>query len=172
MTTTKQSVDGEGGVCLREEVQKFLYAEAELLDKWSLEEWLALFCDDCEYLVPSLDLEQGEGADVALFLVADDHQRLASRVHQLLGRSAWVENPRSRTRRLVTNVQAVEEDGIIRASANFAVWRFRGDVRDTFVGSYEFVLVRATDSSFRIQRRVATLDSEYLRPEGKLSIIL
>lgn len=56
-------------------------------------------------------------------------------------------------------------------SANFAVHRFRGDRSDTFVGHYEYVLVRR-EGALRIQERRAILDHHALRPHGKLSIIL
>ena len=34
------------------EVQAFLYREARLLDEGLLEEWLSLFTDDGEYIMP------------------------------------------------------------------------------------------------------------------------
>ena len=37
---------------LREELEAFVYAEAELLDDGRYEDWLALFADDGIYWVP------------------------------------------------------------------------------------------------------------------------
>ena len=59
----------------------------------------------------------------------------------------------------------------IEATANFAVYRFREDVAETFVGRYEYTLVRRPDG-LKIQIRKAILDLDALRPHGKLSIIL
>ncbi len=44
----------------RAEVEEFLYREAELLDDWNLDEWIALFTEDARYYVPCNDAPQGE----------------------------------------------------------------------------------------------------------------
>ena len=164
MTTTVQGIT-------RAEVEEFLYEEAALLDAWHLREWLDLLTDDATYEVPSTDAPDGDPR-TSLFLVADDHERIRSRVTQLLGKTAWAENPRSRTRRLITNVRILGADGdTIRITANFAVYRMRAEQVDTYVGRYEHTLVRR-DGGLRIRHRRAILDLEALRPHGKISIIL
>jgi hypothetical protein len=60
-----------GLIGLRFELEEFLYHEANLLDRWQLEEWLALFSDRGRWLVPSTDLPDGDPAR-DLFLVHDD----------------------------------------------------------------------------------------------------
>src|SRR5207247_5987326 len=98
--------------------------------------------EDSRYLVPPLDAPDADHRDT-LFLIADDRRSLASRVRQLLSGTTWAENPRSRTRRLVTNVRLLEiADGAARATANFAVWRFQHDQTDVYVGRYPHLLVR------------------------------
>jgi p-cumate 2,3-dioxygenase subunit beta len=153
------------------EIEQFLYAEAALLDEWRLEEWLALMAPDVRYLVPPLDARDADDRDT-LFLVADDRRTLASRVRQLLSGTTWAENPRSRTRRLVTNVRLLDADEReVRITANFAVWRFQHEQTDVYVGHYVDVLVRGTPGLLFRERR-AVLDLETLRPHGKLSFIL
>ena len=155
----------------RHEVEEFLIHEAALLDEWRLQEWLALVAEDGRYLVPSLDAP-GSDHRSALFLIADDRRNLASRVRQLLGGTTWSENPRSRTRRLVTNVRILEAAAdSVTATANFAVWRFQHDATDVYVGRYVDVLVRGPAGLLFRERR-AILDLETLRPHGKLSFIL
>ena len=100
------------------------------------------------------------------------YQQMKSRVHQLLGKSAWAENPPSRTRRLISNVRIRERAGdTIRVTANFVVYRMRFELVDTYVGRYEYTLVWR-DGALKIQHRRAILDLEALRPHGKVSIIL
>src|SRR5690348_8997464 len=153
------------------EIERFLIDEAALLDEWRLEQWLALFAEDGRYLVPSLDQPDSDHR-TALFLIADDRRNLGSRVRQLLGGSTWAENPRSRTRRLVTNFRILEAgpDKVV-ATANFAVWRFQHDATDVYVGRYVNVLVSGPAGLLFRERRVV-LDLETLRPHGKLSFIL
>jgi p-cumate 2,3-dioxygenase subunit beta len=160
------------------EVERFLVDEAALLDEWRLEEWLALFAEDSRYLVPSLDAPDSDHR-TALFLIADDRRNLASRVRQLLGGANWAENPRSRTRRLVTNCRILDQradgssGGSVTATANFAVWRFQHDATDVYVGRYTNVLVRGGGGQgLMFRERRAILDLETLRPHGKLSFIL
>ena len=155
----------------RAQIEDFLYAEAALLDEWRLQEWLELLTEDVTYSVPATDVPEGD-AKSTLFIIADDALRVRSRVRQLLGKSAWAENPRSRTRRLISNVRIRETDGdTIRVTANFAVYRMRMDQVDTYVGRYEYTLVQR-DGRLKIRERKAILDLEALRPHGKVSIIL
>jgi p-cumate 2,3-dioxygenase subunit beta len=152
-------------------IEDFLYEEAALLDEWRLREWLELFTEDATYEVPATDTPDGDPR-TTLALIADDMTRLRSRVEQLLGKSAWAENPRSRTRRLVSNVRLRQVEGdSIRATANFAVYRMRYEQMDTYIGRYEYVLVQR-DGTLKIRARKAILDLEALRPHGKVSIIV
>lgn len=152
-------------------VEHFLYREAELLDEWRLHEWLALFTESGRYLIPATDKPDGDPTK-DLFLVQDDRFLLEQRVNSLLTRSAHAEYPHSRTRRLVTNIQAVEtESGDIEVRANFVVFRARNGVVDTYFGRYLHVLTRVEDD-FRFVTRKSVLDLDALRPHGKVSIIL
>src|SRR6202048_815241 len=105
----------------RQEIEDFLYREAALLDEWRLEEWLEMLTDDAIYQVPSTDAPEGDARNT-LYIIADDALRIRSRVKQLLGKSAWAENPHSRTRRMITNVRVVgveNENILITANLPF-----------------------------------------------------
>jgi len=155
----------------REQIEDFLYDEAALLDEWRLDKWLELLTDDASYYVPSTDMPDSDHR-TTLFLIADDAVRLRSRVKQLLGKSAHAETPRSRTRRLISNVRIRGRDGeTLQVTANFVVYRMRYELVDTYVGRYEYTLVQR-DGTLKIKERKAILDLEALRPHGKVSIIL
>src|SRR5262245_53854066 len=72
----------------RDQVEDFMYLEAELLDEWRLKEWLALFTADASYYVPATDVAPDASPDTSLFYVADDRFRLEQRVERLLKRTA------------------------------------------------------------------------------------
>jgi p-cumate 2,3-dioxygenase beta subunit len=155
----------------RNEVEDLLYREAALLDEWRLEEWLELLTDDAVYQVPPTDVPEGDSRNT-LFIIADDAVRIRSRVKQLLGKSAWAENPHSRTRRMIANVRVLGQDGEnILATANFVVYRMRYESVDTYIGRYDYKLVRE-GTALKIRERRAILDIEALRPHGKISFIL
>ena len=155
----------------RQEVEDLLYKEAALLDEWRLEEWLELLSDDAVYEIPPTDVPEGDARNT-LFIIADDAVRIRSRVKQLLGKSAWAESPHSRTRRMISNVRVLGADGDrILVTANFAVHRMRYESVDTYIGRYDYKLVRV-GNKLKIKERRAILDNEALRPHGKISFIL
>lgn len=157
---------------LRHEVETFLHHEAELLDEWRLQEWLALFTPDCSYLVPSTDVPDGNPDD-HLFFIRDDYFLLSQRVQALLDGTAWAENPKSTTHRMVTNVRPVEHaDGTIVVKANGLVHRSSGPRLDAYPTRYTYHLVRGGAAGFEIRHRRAVLAMEQLRPVGRVSIIL
>jgi p-cumate 2,3-dioxygenase beta subunit len=156
---------------IRTEVEDLLYTEAALLDEWRLDEWLEMLTEDVIYQIPPTDVPEGDSRNT-LFIIADDAVRIRSRVKQLLSKSAWAENPHSRTRRLITNVRVlgIEADNIL-ATANFSVHRMRYESVDTYIGRYEYKLIRI-GQLLKIRERRAILDNEALRPHGKISFIL
>src|SRR5260370_29908580 len=118
----------------RQEVEDLLYREAALLDEWRLEEWLEMLTEDAIYQIPSTDAPEGDARNT-LYIIADDALRIRSRVKQLLGKSAWAENPHSRIRRMITNVRVLGANGeSIVGPANFAVYRMPYETVDTYVG--------------------------------------
>ena len=157
---------------LRFEVEEFLYHEADLLDRWDLEAWLALFAPgECEYSIPPTDRPDADPRQHT-FLVHDDRFLLTQRVKSLLTKTAHAEWPHSRTKRLVANVRASEDGDGVDVTANFAVYRVRYDLMDTYVGTYRHHLVRGDGGQLLFRHRKAVLDLDSLRPQAKVSIIL
>lgn len=158
---------------LRASIEDFLFFEAALLDEWRLDEWLALLADDAVYEVPPNDRPEGDSHDT-LFIIADDIARIRARVKRLNDPDAHAEYPRSRTRRLITNVRVLSDDGkSIEVAANFAVWRYRRNGPEgVYVGHYAYTLRRGGDEGFLIAKRRAVLDSEALGSLGSVSFIL
>jgi p-cumate 2,3-dioxygenase beta subunit len=160
------------GFALRMQVEDFLYAEAELLDEWRLAEWLTLFTEDAVYQVPATDLDDDAQPDDNLFYIADDHARLKERVIRLEKRGAHAEQPRSKTRHLVTNIRVSElPDGDVAARAAFVVYRAKGGLLDAFVGHSRYTL-SPDGPSFRIRAKRCALDMDGLKPQGRISILL
>ena len=154
-----------------QEVEQFLYAEAALLDQWKLDDWVQLFTEDASYVVPTTDLPDGDPRHDLVF-IDDNLIRLQGRVRRLNSRGAHREFPRSRTRRLVTNVRITDTvDGDATVEASFLVYRFKEGNSEPFVGHYLYRLTRREDR-IMIRYRRATLDLESLRDQGAVSIIL
>jgi p-cumate 2,3-dioxygenase subunit beta len=154
----------------RLEAEEFLIEEAAILDDWRLDDWLALFTEDCRYVVPSTDKPEGDPAQ-HLTLVDDDHLRLTWRVNRLKSRHAHREFPWSRTRRLITNVRVLaSSDDALEVTCSVVIHRYRHGQQDHFVGRYLHTLVRTPDG-LRIRHRRAELDLERLSPNGSISMV-
>ena len=156
----------------RAQAEDLLFEEADLLDQWKLEDWLALYTADASYLVPSTDLPPGADPAKALFYIADDRMRLEQRVARLLKKTAHAEQPRSRTRHLVSNVRVAAAVGDeTPVSAAFVTFRTKNAVTDTFMGRLLLRLKRV-DGALRIREKRCELDLDGLRPHGRVSILL
>ena len=128
------------------EINQFLIFEARLLDERRFEEWLDLFAEDATYWMPGRTnpWQSGDVADSItklgeLAVFEDTKATLATRVKRLRTGLAWGEDPPSRTRHLVTNVE-IEPDSntpsILKVRSNFMVYRAQlENDKDIFVGS-------------------------------------
>jgi 3-phenylpropionate/cinnamic acid dioxygenase small subunit len=149
------------------EIQQFLYHEARLLDERRFEEWLELFTDDAVYWMPgrtnswrSSKMEDSiyKPKDLAVF--EDTKSTLATRVERLRTGLAWAEEPPSRTRHLITNIEVEQQKDSpdIRVHSNFLVYRAQLERdKDIFVGTRDDTL-RRTNGSWRIARRTLLLE--------------
>ena len=159
-------------VVTRAEVEDFLYHEAALLDDWKLKEWEALLTDDATYYVPPNDQLDSDHRNT-LFLVADDRERIRQRIIRINDPNCHAEYPRSRTRRMISNVRILGVDGeLVTVAANFVCYRYRRYERiREYVGAYRHILRRSGDS-FRIKERRVLIDAHELGTLGSVSFIL
>ena len=157
---------------LRLQVEELLYLEADLLDRWRLDDWLALYTEDAHYHVPPSDVD-GDTADpdTSLFYIMDDRIRMEQRVIRLSKVGAHSEWPRSKVRHLVSNTRVEREGELIRARSSFVVWRSKDKTSDAFVGHYLHEIV-AREGKLMIAKKTCVLDMEALRPHARISIIL
>lgn len=159
-------------VVTRAQVEDFLYHEAALLDEWKLDEWQALLTDDAGYYVPPNDKLDSDHRST-LFIIADDRERIRQRIIRINDPNCHAEYPKSRTRRMISNVRIESVDGdLVTATANFVCYRFRRNERiREYVGGYRHILKVAGDS-FRIKERRVFIDAHELGSLGSVSFIL
>lgn len=77
---------------------------------------------------------------------------------------AWAEDPPSRTRHLITNIEVEPGDSAseLKVYSNFMVYRNRGETeQEFFVGARQDVL-RHIDGTWKIARRRVILDQNVL----------
>ena len=100
------------GAQLYNQVLEFLYDEAALLDQSRFHDWMALLAEDLSYTAPLRITRQGRERDKTVIRTTqhydEDYASIKGRIERLDTKSAWAEDPPSRTRRFVTNVRVWE----------------------------------------------------------------
>jgi 3-phenylpropionate/cinnamic acid dioxygenase small subunit len=164
------------------EVEQFLYREARLLDTRRFHEWLELFTDDVRYwmasrsnrypksskaisiLDPDRYVEDDVGREDELAILDETKATLAGRVARLDTGMAWAEDPPSRTRHMIANIEVEPGDaeGELRVYSNFIVYRSRAETeQDFYVGARQDVL-RRVEGAWKIAHRKLILDQNVL----------
>jgi 3-phenylpropionate/cinnamic acid dioxygenase small subunit len=162
-------------VLLKQEIEDFLYREADLLDERHYDEWLALLAEDVRYWMPMRrnvkvdDLEREftrEGRDISWFDEGKD--TLTRRVRQIQTGIHWAEEPVSRISHLISNIQLVEVNASatdpveVSVRCRFLVYRNRVETEtDILVGKREDLL-RRVEGEWLIARRKILLDQNVL----------
>ena len=164
------------------QVEQFLYREARLLDSRQFHQWLELFTDDVRYWAPLrsnrypasskaisiLDGSRYEEDELSkegdLAILDETKDSLQRRVDRLDTGMAWAEDPPSRTRHFVANIEVEPgaRDTEIKVYSNFIMYRTRGETEENFyVGSREDILRRVGDE-WKIAYRKIILDQTVL----------
>jgi 3-phenylpropionate/cinnamic acid dioxygenase small subunit len=163
-------------------VERFLYREARLLDEQRFLEWLELFTDDVRYwmvgrtsryptaskAIGFLDQDQHNEEELAqegeLAILDETKETLRARITRLDTGMAWAEDPPSRTRHLITNieVEAGDTTSELKVYSNYLVYRTRGETeQDFYIGRREDIL-RDVNGAWKIAHRKIILDQNVL----------
>ncbi|WP_201305583.1 aromatic-ring-hydroxylating dioxygenase subunit beta [Alcanivorax sp. S71-1-4] len=140
---------------LLQEVTQFIYREARLQDEHAYDDWEALWTDDGVYWIPA----NGDACDPErdMSIVYDNRSRIALRIRQLHTGKRHAQAPRSRLRRVVSNIELLEPAGDeIRVTCNAMV--FESNLRDDTVwASRNEYQLRRVDGALRMVRKTVNL---------------
>jgi 3-phenylpropionate/cinnamic acid dioxygenase small subunit len=161
---------------LKQEIEDFLYQEADLLDQRRFREWLDLLAEDLVYFMPirrnvkfgqhaeKENTRQGEG--ISWF--DEDKWTLGKRVEQVLTGVHYAEEPLSRVTHMVSNVRllnvqpSIEDPQEVSVGCRFLVFQNRVEYEHyTFIGRRTDVLRRHGDS-WLIAKRELILEQNVL----------
>ena len=145
------------------EIETFLVHEARLLDERRYEDWLALFTEDGWYWVP---LEEGQAdPKETVSLMYDDRRLLETRVRRLAQGKLHIQEPKSRTSRIVTNVSIeARDDAGATVRSKFIITEYRRGAQLTYAGTYFHRLVRQGGRLRIAWKRVEIVNSEDALP--------
>src|SRR5262244_2682365 len=111
----------------RDRFRMLIEREARLLDQLAFDEWLAMYAPECIYWVPASPQAGDPRREVAISF--DDRRRMEDRIFRLRTGYAWSQAPKSRTVRLVSNIEvfATRERTARMVRSNFLISEFRVD---------------------------------------------
>ena len=165
---------------LKDEIENFLYHEAELLDERRYTEWLELLADDLVYFMPiRRNVKFGEhaarentqlGRDISWF--DEDKWTLSKRVDQILTGIHWAEEPLSRVSHLIGNVQIVGArpslDAVteVEVKCKFFVYQNRVESEIAMFVGRRNDTIRRIDGTWKLARREILLDQNVLQAKN------
>lgn len=153
----------------KEKLDAFLYCEARLLDSKRYRDWLELLTADFVYWIPaSPDAVDPRSEGAVNF---DDRRRIIDRITLIETNIQWAQVPRSRTCRMISNIEAFPgSTGITHVRSNIAIWEYRRGQAQSYIGWQEHELVTAAEP-WRIRRKfISLLDGD--QPQGNNTFIL
>ena len=163
---------------LQQEIEQFLYHEARILDDRDYEQWFALLADDVHYFMPTrynrLRRESNKefsGPDEAAFF-DEDKASIAMRIRRLNTGMAWAEDPPSRTRHLIGNLEAAPLDnGEVQARTAFLVYRSHLETDHQLLSGSRDDVLRHVGGEWKVAKRTILLDANVLLDKN-LSVFL
>lgn len=174
MATTTASSRAPGAATQQDDqlylqFMRYYAREAWLLDERKFHDWLTLFTDDILYYMPrrknvrfkELPRELSGPEDVAIF--EEDKDLLRIRVERFDTGTAWAEDPPSRTRHLITNLEVEPLDnGEIRAKTAFLVYRSHLETEQAIYAGGREDTLRMVNGQWKIAKRVIVLDANVI----------
>jgi len=160
------------------ELMQFYIREAWLLDERKYKEWLDLFTDDVLYFMPrrknvprrELHRELTPLGDLAI--LEEDKRYLEMRVARLDTGMAWAEDPPSRTRHLIGNLEAAPlENGQAEARTAFLVYRSHLETDSQLLSGCREDVLRKVNGAWQVKKRTIVLDANVLLDKN-LSVFL
>ena len=169
---------------LRQEVEEFLYREADLIDSRRFDDWLDTLADDLSYFMPiRRNVKYGthderentrQGRDISWF--DEGKETISKRVRQIRTYQHWAEEPPSRTTRYLTNLRILDsgsgtDAALVRTRCNFMVNRNRNESDDHFLCGHRIDLLTRHQDTWRIKERKIYINQSTILM-GNLSFIV
>ena len=144
---------------LHHDVSQFLFREARYADDHRYEDWEALWSDDGIYWIPA----NGDDIDPErqMSIIYDNRSRIRLRVRQLMTGKRHTQEPQSRLRRIVGNIEIIKvEERELHVACNTMIFEsaLRGDI--LWASKNEFVLRRNGDDFMIARKKVALVNND------------
>src|ERR1700726_1044425 len=144
----------------RDRFRMLIEREARLLDQLRFDEWLAMYAPECIYWVPGTPHAGDPRREITISF--DDRRRMEDRIYRLRTGYAWSQAPKSRTVRMISNVEvfAAGQSAIRMVRSNYLVGEFRVDGTRFLSGWCGHRFVRAGETWQIRVRQVNLIDCD------------
>ena len=159
---------------LHHAITQHYYREARMLQDCMYREWLAeMVAEDIHYWMPVREQRfirdrrpPPTPADAAIF--NDDHEMLHLRVERMNSGQVWMEDPPSRIRYIIANIEAFHggNDDEFEVFCNFSVHRHRRQREHSIHTGGREDLLRRDGEGFRLARRKILLDARVVQDKN------
>src|SRR5690606_32335550 len=147
-----------------EEVTQFLYREARLQDEHQYDAWESLWTDDGVYWVPA----NGDDIDPekVMSIIYDNRSRISLRIRQFKTGKRYSQEPASRLRRIVSNVELLDDDGTqLVVACNVIIFESHANRGDTvWAARNEYTLRRHTNGLRMARKKVMLVNNDKALP--------
>lgn len=170
------AVDANQRFQLKQELEEFLYLEADLLDERRFLEWLDLLAEDISYFMPiRRNVKFGQQAEKentrpgeGISWFDEDKWTLRKRVEQILTGVHFAEEPLSRVCHLISNVRVLEarphgergEEAVV--GSRFLIHQNRVEYETYLFAGRRKDLLRREGDGWKIAKREIILDQNVL----------
>ncbi len=142
-----------------------IYREADHLDRWRWDDWLALYTDDCEFWCPSWLSEEKLADDpdkYVSFFYLTGRAGLADRVDRIRAGLTPFATPVPRTCHVISNLRTTEVgEGLITVSSHWQANTYHRRVTASLFGYYDHELVEQ-NGDWKIAKKTIVLVNDHL----------
>ena len=138
-----------------------------------MHEWLQLLTADIRYQLPVQEVRyrddtQPIGTGTGTYIYDDDLALLRMRVERMDTGLVWFENPRTSSRRLITNIDAErsEIDNEVDVYSTFLTYRNRRQSDQAWLVGAREDRLRKTDQGWKLAKRVVLLDQRVVQDKN------
>ena len=141
------------------EVAQFLYRESRYQDEHAYDAWEALWTDDGVYWIPA----NGDDIDpeTQMSIIYDNRSRISLRIKQFHTGKRHTQNPQSRLRRLVSNIEVLGvEEETIRVGANVLIFESSQRADTLWAARNEYQLRRTSEGLRMALKKIMLVNNE------------
>lgn len=162
---------------VRDQIEAFLFDEADLLDRDEFDGWLDLLAPEVHYFArvrQTLRRGGGLGFSERSMHLNDNYTSLKMRIQRHHTSSDWAEDPPSRIRHFITNIRVRTGDdmGGYGVTSNALLVRTRADeAKSDTVSAERRDIIRRDETGWKLVQREILLDHTTL-PTHNLSFLI